>query len=77
MRRVFVAPIAILIILTFSNSVFAQSKSREELQRELEAKRAELASIEKQILAPSETDRAGFVAFLQQADTGLIRLMCS
>ena len=60
MRRVFVAPIAILIILTFSNSVFAQSKSREELQRELEAKRAELASIEKQILAPSETDRAGF-----------------
>jgi hypothetical protein len=75
MRRVFVAPIAILIILTFSNSVFAQSKSREELQRELEAKRAELASIEKQILAPSETDRAGFVEFLQQPDTGLIRLM--
>ncbi len=75
MRRVFVAPIAILIILTFSNIVFTQSKSREELQRELEAKRAELASIEKQILAPSETDRAGFVEFLQQADTGLIRLM--
>ena len=77
MRRVFVAPIAILIILTFSNIVFTQSKSREEVQRELDAKRAELASIEKQILAPSETDRAGFVAFLQQADTGLIRLMCS
>jgi hypothetical protein len=75
MRRVFVPPFAIFIILTFGISVFAQSKSREELQRELEAKRAELVALERQILAPSETDRASFAEFLRQPNTGLIRLM--
>src|SRR3981189_360704 len=75
MRSIFVPLFAVFIILTLSISVFAQSKSREELLREIEAKRAELATLEKQFLAPSEVDRAAFAEFLHQSDTGLTRLL--
>lgn len=75
MRRIFVPLFVVLIILTLSISVFAQSKSREELLGEIEAKRAELATLEKQFLAPSEVDRAAFAEFLHQPDTGLTRLL--
>jgi hypothetical protein len=65
----------VLLTLMLTTAAYAQSPSREELQREIESKRAELAVLEEQFLSPSEFDRAAFVSFLDQPDTGLIRLL--
>jgi hypothetical protein len=59
----------------FSFNALAQSASREDLLQQIEAKRAELQSLEKRFLAPSEEDRAAYAEFLRQPDTGLIRLL--
>ncbi len=75
MRRGSVTLFAILVTLVFSLNAFAQSKSREEIQKKIETARADLASLEKQFLAPSEADRAAFAEFLRQPNTGLIRLL--
>lgn len=53
----------------------AQEQSREDLLRELQAKRAELQKFELQLLVTSEQDRAAYSDFLQQPDTGLVRLL--
>jgi hypothetical protein len=63
-----------IISLTALNG-FAQQKPREELLTELQAKRAELQSLENQLLAPSLEDSSAYAAFLSQPDTGLIRLL--
>lgn len=52
-----------------------QTESRSDLLRELEAKRAELAALEKSFLEPGEEDRLRYADFLRQPDTGLIRLL--
>ena len=75
MRRSFDTLFPVFAILIFSLNTFAQSTSREDIQREIETKRAELVALEKQFLAPSEADRALFAEFLSQPDTGLIRLL--
>jgi hypothetical protein len=54
-------------------SVAAQS--RDEVIKEIEAKRAELAVLEKKVLAVPDTDRDEFAAFLNQPETGMIRLL--
>ncbi len=56
-------------------SVAAQSQSRDDVIKEIEAKRAELAVLEKKVLAVSDTDREEFAAFLNQPQTGMIRLL--
>jgi hypothetical protein len=53
----------------------AQEQSREDLLKEIQAKRAELQRFEDQLLATSEQDRVTYSDFLQQADTGLVRLL--
>jgi hypothetical protein len=67
----------LLITFGFSSNPLAQSQSplREELLKQIEAKRAELQKLEKQLLAPAQEDRAAYAEFLKQPDTGLIRLM--
>jgi hypothetical protein len=52
-----------------------QTESRSDLLRELEAKRAELAALEKNFLEPGEEERLRYADFLRQPDTGLIRLL--
>lgn len=74
MKKIFIA-IAFSTLMMSSLSVFAQTKSREDLQKEIAAKRAELAKLEKAFLSPSEEDRATYADFLRQTDTGLIRLL--
>jgi hypothetical protein len=64
-----------LTLLLACLSVFAQSPSRDDVIKEIEAKRAELAVLEKQVLAVSDTDREEFAAFLNQPQTGMIRLL--
>jgi hypothetical protein len=73
-RIVAVATFSLTLILACL-SVVAQSPSREDVIKEIEAKRAELAVLEKQVLAVSDTDREEFAAFLKQPQTGMIRLL--
>lgn len=56
-------------------SVAAQTQSRDDVIKEIEAKRAELALLEKKVLAVADTDREEFAAFLNQPQTGIIRLL--
>jgi hypothetical protein len=72
MKRILAAT---LLIATSSLIAFGQSESRDELLKQIETQRAELASLEKKFLAPSEEDRAYYTEFLSQTDTGLIRLL--
>jgi len=74
MKKIFTALVFSTLALS-SLSVFAQSQSRDSLSKEIAAKRAELAKLEKAFLAPSEEDRVMYADFLRQPDTGLIRLL--
>jgi len=65
----------IFVLLTCSISVLAQSESQEDLLKQIEAKRADLAVLENRILSPSAEDKAGSAEFLKQDGTGLIRLL--
>ena len=56
-------------------SVTAQTQSREDVLKEIQTKRAELAALEKSFLSPSDADREAYAAFLGGADTGIIRLL--
>ena len=56
-------------------SVNAQTQSRDDVIKEIEAKRAELAVLEKKVLAVADSDREQFAAFLSQPQTGVIRLL--
>ena len=71
-------PTLLLLIACFSVAsirVLAQSGSRDDVLKQIEAKRAELAALETKFFAPSEEDAATYAEFLQQPDTGLIRLL--
>ena len=72
MTKIFVAT---GFVLTLSLSAFAQTQSRDDILKKIESKRAELATLEKQFLSPSEEDQASHAEFLNQPDTGLIRLL--
>lgn len=74
-RFLFVGLLLAITLSLFATTGFAQSISREEVLKEIQAKRAELQRLEKQFLAPSEDDRAAYADFLQQPHTGLIRLL--
>lgn len=68
--------IAFIAALTFSAlSVCAQTQSRDDLIKEISAKRTELLKLEEAFLSPSEEDWAKYADFLSQTDTGLIRLL--
>jgi hypothetical protein len=75
MRRIFTVTVFVAALLALSQSAFAQSESRDDLLKKIEAKRVELALLEKQILEPSEQDKVAYTDFLRQPDTGLIRLL--
>jgi len=73
MTRIFTA--TVVVLLACSINVLAQSESQEDLLKQIEAKRAELAVLENRILSPSAEDKAAFADFLKQEGTGLIRLL--
>jgi len=75
MRFIFSATIFVGFFLGLSITVFTQSESRDQVLGQIEAKRAELATLEKKFLSPSEEDQAAYAVFLKQPDTGLIRLL--
>jgi hypothetical protein len=76
MRRIISFALAAPVVMAFCSAVtVAQSESRDDVLKQIEAKRAELAVLEKLVLVPSEEDRAAAADFLKQPGTGLIRLM--
>jgi hypothetical protein len=74
MKKIFIA-MAFSTLMLSSFTAFAQAQSREDMLKEIAAKRAELAKLEKAILAPSEEDLAQYADFLRQPNTGLFRLL--
>ena len=56
-------------------NVAAQTQSRDDVIKDIEAKRAELAELEKKVLAVAHKDREENAAFLNQPDAGVIRLL--
>jgi hypothetical protein len=76
MKHPFATVLLLIIAISFTcTNGFAQSASREDLLREIKAKRAELQKLENQFLAPTAEDRAAYAEFLSQPNTGLIRLL--
>jgi hypothetical protein len=75
MRRFYVTTALLSLLLLSSITVLAQTQSREDLLKQIEAKRAELNALEKDFLSPSEEDRNTYAEFLRTPNTGLIRLL--
>ena len=75
MKKIYFATGSIIALVLSAFSVFAQTQSREDILKEIEAKRAELAALEKRFMSPSEEDKATYAEFLRQRNTGLIRLL--
>lgn len=75
MKPIATATSFIAILVVFSINALAQSESREELLKQIEAKHAELQKLEKQLLAPSQEDLDAYAEFLKQPNTGLTRLL--
>lgn len=75
MTKIFVATGFVLTLSLSACSVFAQTQSREDILKNIEAKRAELSALEQRFLSPSEEDQARHAEFLSQPETGLIRLL--
>ena len=75
MKKISIATGAVLTLVLSALSVFAQSQSREDILKAIEAKRVELTALENLLLSPSEEDKANHADFLSQPDTGLIRLL--
>ena len=72
MKKLFAAS---LLMGVCSLSALAQVESRADLLKDIEAKRAELATLEKKFLAPAPEDQSAYADFLGQPETGLIRLL--
>ena len=75
MKRFFIGLLSLTVLATLSVVVSAQSSSRDEILKDIAAKRAELQQLEDQFLAPAAEDRAAYKELLSQPDTGLIRLL--
>src|SRR5512145_2532102 len=75
MKKIFIAAGPIIALMISAVSINAQTQSREDLFRDIAAKRAELLKLQKAYLAPSEEDLAKYGDFLRLPDTGLIRLL--
>jgi hypothetical protein len=73
MRHIYAASFLLVFVLSITTQ--GQSQSRDDILKELRAKRAELQQLETQFLAVSDADRTSYAEFLQQQDTGLIRLL--
>jgi hypothetical protein len=74
MKKIFLAT-AFFTLVVSAFSVSAQTQSRDDVIKEIEAKRAELGVLEKKVLAVADSDREEFASFLSQPQTGIIRLL--
>ncbi len=75
MKKIYLATAFIFTLVVSAFSVSAQTQSRDDVIKQIEAKRAELAVLEQKVLAVADSDREEFAAFLSQPQTGIIRLL--
>jgi hypothetical protein len=75
MKKIYLATGSMIVLVLSAFSVLAQTQSRDDVIKEIEAKRAELAVLEQKVLAVADSDRSEFAAFLSQPKTGIIRLL--
>jgi hypothetical protein len=75
MKKIYVTTGFLTTFLLASLTGLAQTQSRPEIQKQIEARRAELVELEKMYLEPSAEDRKRYAEFLRQPNTGLIRLL--
>lgn len=75
MKKIVLATAAIATLILSALTAFAQTQSRDDILKELQAKRTELSTLEKRFLSPAEEDRATYAEFLRQPNTGLIRIL--
>ena len=75
MKKISIAAGTLITLLMTVVAGFAQTNSRDDLLKQIELKRAELAALQKLILEPSEEDRTAYADFLRQPDTGLMRIL--
>src|ERR1044072_7418866 len=75
MKKITIATGISITLLLATISTVGQTQSREDILKQIEAKRAELNSLENRLLSPSEEDKARYADFLRQSGTGLIRLL--
>ena len=73
MKKISIATGSMIVLVLSALSLHAQT--RDDVIKELETKRAELAALEQKILAVADTDRAEFAAFLSEPQTGIFRLL--
>jgi hypothetical protein len=74
-KKIFLATAFIFTLVVSAFSVSAQTQSRDDIFKEIQAKRTELVSLEKKFLEPSKADREANADFLAQPNTGIIRLL--
>ena len=65
----------VLACLSVAAQSQTQTQSRDDVIKEIEAKRAELAVLEKKVLDIADSDRTEFAAYLNQPQAGVIRLL--
>jgi hypothetical protein len=73
MKKIYFATGSMIVLVLSAFSLLAQT--RDDVIKELETKRAELAVLEQKVLAVADTDRAEFAAFLSEPQTGIFRLL--
>jgi len=56
MKKILISTVSILTLMLGALNASAQTQSREDILKELTAKRAELVKLEKALLVPSEED---------------------
>ncbi|HEX6284005.1 MAG TPA: hypothetical protein VFZ71_03980 [Pyrinomonadaceae bacterium] len=75
MKKIYVITGLLAAFLLPSLTTLAQSQSRKDLLKEIQAKREELIALEKRFLEPAAEDRLLYAEFLRHSNTGLIRLL--
>lgn len=75
MRRFLAILIVTALSLVFGVGAYAPVIDRGELEKEIERMYTQIREKEKQLIAPAAEDQAKFAEFLDQAETGIFRLM--
>jgi hypothetical protein len=75
MKKIYFATGSMIVLVLSAFSALAQTQSRDDVIKDIEAKRAELAVLEQKVLAVADSDRSEFAGFLSQPKTGIIRLL--
>ena len=75
MKRIVAVTTFTLTLVIACLVVSAQTRSRDDVIKEIETKRAEIAALEPKLFSISDADREEFASFLTQPQTGLIRLL--